>query len=73
MSEKGLWIIKPGQDTNRGEGITIATGRNNISSAVDELFKKGKTALVQRYIEPLLYKNRKFDIRAFVLVVSYRG
>ena len=42
-------------------------------NSVEELIKKGKTALVQKYIEPLLYKNRKFDIRCFVLVVSYRG
>ena len=48
-------------------------GRSKIISAVEELIEKGKTALVQRYIEPLLYKNRKFDIRSFVLVVSYRG
>lgn len=33
----------------------------------------GKTALVQQYIDPLLYKNRKFDIRCYTLVLSFRG
>jgi hypothetical protein len=73
IDDASVWFIKPGEDTNRGEGISIALGRKNIKESVDSLLKIGKTALVQSYIEPLLYKNRKFDLRCFVLTISYRG
>ena len=39
----------------------------------EEKHKDGKpmTTIIQKYIEkPLLFKNRKFDIRVFLLVVS---
>lgn len=33
----------------------------------------GKTALIQKYIQPLLFKNRKFDIRCYALVICLKG
>jgi hypothetical protein len=33
----------------------------------------GKSSLIQEYIDPLLYKNRKFDIRCYALVTSICG
>ncbi len=33
----------------------------------------GKSALIQEYIDPLLYKNRKFDIRCYALVTTIGG
>jgi hypothetical protein len=73
VSDDGFWFIKPGEDTNRGNGISIATGRARILAEVENLLKLGKTALVQQYIDPLLYRNRKFDIRCYTLVVCYGG
>jgi len=71
--ENGFWFIKPGEDTNRGNGISIASGRDKVKGEVEGLLKIGKTALVQQYIDPLLYRNRKFDIRCYALVFSFRG
>ena len=41
--------------------------------AIDYLSSIGKSALVQEYIDPMLYKNRKFDIRCYALVTTYCG
>lgn len=71
--EGDYWFIKPGEDTNRGNGISIASGRDKVREEVEGLFKIGKSALVQKYIDPLLYRNRKFDIRCYALVFSFRG
>lgn len=30
ISDDGFWFIKPGEDTNRGNGISIALGRAKI-------------------------------------------
>jgi hypothetical protein len=65
--------VKPGEDTNRGCGITVQVGLENIIKAVKDLAGYGKSALVQEYIDPLLYKNRKFDIRCYALVTSHCG
>ena len=71
-----LWIIKPAAFTFGGAGIEIACG---LKSAEEIIRKKigisrggqGQTLIVQRYISnPLLYKGRKFDIRAFCLINS---
>ena len=66
-----VWLIKPGQATNREQWITVHTSKQSI---LQELSKKRKhkngvkyTNIVQKYVEPLLYFNRKFDIRVWVL------
>lgn len=45
------------------------------SNALKEAKEHGKNVfLVQRYLtNPLLYKNRKFDIRCYVLMVRYNS
>lgn len=73
ITDGGFWFIKPGEDSNRGNGISIASGRGRIREEVINLLRNGKTALVQQYIDPLLYRNRKFDIRCYALVVCFRG
>lgn len=74
ICEKQLtWVVKPGEDTNRGTGVSVQQGRENIIKAVRELSVTGKSVLVQEYIDPLLYRNRKFDVRCYVLVTSYCG
>jgi len=71
---KGPLIVKPGEATNRGNGIVVVHQREKFRDAVMGLFENRKhvtTCVVQEYItSPLLYKGRKFDIRAYALVVK---
>jgi len=85
--EKNIWIIKPGENTNRGNGIQVLrefeeikkaiTGNGPLLTAAPNE-SKGKppprTYIVQKYIErPLLINKRKFDIRMFGLISSING
>lgn len=71
-----VWIVKPGENTNRGTGIKLSALKN-----IHELLKKGKhsngepfTYIVQSYInKPFLYNGRKFDIRHYILLTSTNG
>lgn len=66
--KKGLWIIKPGEFTNRGNGITVEKGIDGVKNYL-ESFKSKHTYLVQSYIKPYLYCQRKFDMRCYLLVI----
>ena len=69
------WIIKPGEFSNRGCGIKMGFGKDEIRRLTLELSEKRKGAviLVQKYLAtPLLYKERKFDLRCYALVVKTR-
>ena len=77
-SKKSFWIIKPGEQTNRGIGITVCDEIEQIEEILRKSERhpngKMKTYLIQKYIEkPLLYKKRKFDIRCYMLVTSING
>ncbi|CAD8097268.1 unnamed protein product [Paramecium sonneborni] len=69
------WIIKPGEFTNRGTGITVCQTLSEINKIVSkkQIHSNGKhfTYLIQKYIEkPFLYNKRKFDIRCYFLITQ---
>lgn len=73
---KSLWIVKPGENTNRGCGIQVSRDLEHIKNLVSNTNINGnrRSYIIQKYIEkPLLYKNRKFDIRCFTLMCTING
>tara|TARA_B110000285_G_C14985619_1_gene543653 strand:+ start:258 stop:797 length:540 start_codon:yes stop_codon:yes gene_type:complete len=67
---KNAWIVKPG-GKSRGRGIQIHFNKDNmmnyIRSSMDKIW------ITQKYIEsPLIIKQKKFDIRQWVCVTSWR-
>lgn len=72
--ERRLWIVKPGENSNRGNGITIHSDYERISKLVEAEISgtnnPKKTFIIQKYIDkPFLYNKRKFDIRCYMLLV----
>lgn len=82
-----MYIIKPGENTNRGNGIIVChtlqeirhilvhcsdSGSSSLADKVSD--EKKKTFIVQRYIDwPLLINRRKFDIWGYGLFTSING
>ena len=70
-------IVKPGENTNRGVGITMGYSPEEAFQSALSLLRSQKGVhciIIQSYItNPLLYKKRKFDIRCYGLVVKYGG
>ena len=76
--QKNIWILKPGENTNRGAGITLCDKLEEVEDIISkedvQLNGRPKTFIVQKYLEkPLLYQRRKFDIRCFILITSING
>ena len=74
------WIMKPGEFSNRGQGITCSKNLDDIKKRImtcrNGKEKKGekRTLILQLYIaNPLLYNHRKFDIRVFMLLTVHNG
>lgn len=77
---QNLWIMKPGEHTNRGRGIKVYADIDELVKDIKYEFRPGKThklsktLVVQKYIHtPLLFKGRKFDIRCFALFTCING
>ena len=73
---KTIWIVKPGENTNRGCGIQVCKELQQIRDIIQNTNVNGqkRSYIVQKYIEkPLLYKNRKFDIRCYALITTVNG
>lgn len=73
-----MWIVKPGEYSNRGNGISVCYSLDDIHIRLKGREKSNdgtpRTFIIQKYIEkPLLYKNRKFDIRHFMLITCLNG
>ena len=67
--QENFWLVKP-HFLNRGRGIGIFNDPNKIEKFLSSK-KKGSKWVAQKYLEkPLLYKDRKFDIRVWVIVKS---
>ena len=76
--KKNIWIIKPGELTNRGKGITICNDLNSINTVLNskETHPNGKTKtyILQLYIDrPFLFNKRKFDIRCYMMITIVNG
>lgn len=68
---RNIWITKPGENSNRGSGITVCETMEEIIKEVEESAKQGHTHIIQKYIDrPLLFQGRKFDIRAYGMLTS---
>ena len=74
---KNVWIIKPGENTNRGNGIEVASNLNDVKQIIQRASTsndKEKTFIIQKYIDyPLLIHHRKFDIRGYGVMTSING
>lgn len=75
---RNIWILKPGENTNRGTGISlcgsVAEVREEMRSLAAVSEGKLRTFILQKYIEkPFLINKRKFDIRLYTLVTAVNG
>lgn len=78
MKEYNAWIVKPGENSNRGNGIKMCLNLDEIKAIVKKRDKYNdgtyRTHIIQAYIErPLLYNRRKFDLRHYIMITCVNG
>jgi len=75
--QRNIWIVKPGENTNRGNGISVCSDLSEIKQLVlsqSYSVDKEQTFIIQRYIDnPLLINGRKFDFRCYAVLASING
>jgi tubulin monoglycylase TTLL3/8 len=76
--QRNIWIVKPGENTNRGNGITVCHSLDDVRCRLRGRERNGdgklRTFILQKYIEnPLLYNRRKIDLRHYLLVSCVNG
>ena len=68
-----VWVVKPGQNSNCGNGIFVSKSVEEIEARLVRR-KNKKSFIIQKYITNLLlYQRRKFDIRTYMLMVTMGG
>lgn len=75
---QNVWILKPGENTNRGNGITVVNTLQQIieiiSNKISTKTGEERTYILQKYVErPFLIHKRKFDIRCYAMITSING
>ena len=72
QNPNSLWLVKPGENSNRGNGISIAKNFAQVDQKIRKM-KKG-TLIIQKYIDKLLlFNGRKFDIRTYMIAITIKG
>lgn len=67
-----MWIVKPGENSNRGQGIFVSDSFEAIKAKIEK--NKKHTFIIQKYIKNnFTFQRRKFDIRTYVLMASIGG
>lgn len=72
---KNIWICKPGENSNRGNGIAVVSNLDEIKFQIkNKNTTNNRSLIIQKYLEqPFLYNKRKFDIRCFILITNVNG
>ena len=73
---QNAWIVKPGENTNRGTGITVVKTLRDVQAIIGRSTGRhnDRTFIIQKYIDyPLLVHKRKFDFRCFGMCTSING
>ncbi|CAD8049179.1 unnamed protein product [Paramecium primaurelia] len=76
-NQNSLWIVKPGEWANNGLFMKICQNVKQVYDFIISEFKNQdhnfETLVIQKYIKPLLYYKRKFDLYTYLLISQING